>query len=71
MTNTKLLKDKIDESGVKLKFIAEKLDLTYSGLRKKINNSTEFKASEIAELSKILELNKNEVMSIFFGNFSH
>lgn len=41
MTNTTLLRQKIDESGYKLQFLAEKCGLTYYGLMKKVNNETE------------------------------
>ena len=51
MTNTTLLRQKIDESGYKLQFLAEKCGLTYYGLMKKVNNETEFKASEIKAVS--------------------
>lgn len=66
MTETKLLKEKIDQSGYKLKFIAKKVGLTYQGLLNKINNHSEFRASEIQKLSEILSLTKDEQISIFF-----
>ena len=44
MTNTELLKDKIEKSGYKLKYIAEQIGITYYGFLKKVNNETEFKA---------------------------
>ena len=47
MTNTALLRKKIDESGYKLRFIAKQIGITYQGFLKKINNETEFKAKEI------------------------
>ena len=40
MTNTKLLNEKIVESGLKRKFIAEKLGLSTYGLQRKIENVT-------------------------------
>ena len=67
MTNTKLLRDKINESGYKLVFIAEKCGLTYQGLLNKINNKTDFTATEILALKKLLKLTSREVHSIFFG----
>ena len=48
MTNTTLLRQKIDESGYKLQFLAEKCGLTYYGLMKKVNNETEFNRRYIA-----------------------
>ncbi len=66
MTNTNLLKKKIDESGYKLRFIASKLGITYQGFLKKINNETEFKASEMQILRELLNLMDSEFEQIFF-----
>lgn len=66
MTDTKLLRDKIEESGYKLRFIATKLGITYQGLLKKMSNETEFKASEIQALYVLLNLNEEEREAIFF-----
>ena len=67
MTNTNLLRSKIDESGYKLQFLAEKCGLTYFGFMKKVNNETEFKASEIKTLKKLLNLTNEEANKIFFA----
>ena len=66
MTNTTLLRQKIDKSGYKLQFLAEKCGLTYFGFMKKVNNETEFKASEVMILKELLHLTDDEVMEIFF-----
>lgn len=66
MTNTKFLRNKIDESGYKLRFIAKRLGITYQGFLKKINNETEFKASEIQILFELLHLTEAERDAIFF-----
>lgn len=66
MTNTSLLRKKIDESGYKLRFIAKQLGITYQGFLKKINNETEFKASEIQSLKELLNLTDEERDMIFF-----
>jgi len=66
MTNTKLLREKIDQSGYKLRFIAQKIGITYQGLLKKMTNETEFKASEIQALYVLLNLSKEEREDIFF-----
>lgn len=65
MTKTDVLREKIRLSGYKLTFIAEKCGLTYAGLLKKINNETEFKASEVAILRDLLNLTDAEVQDIF------
>ena len=71
ITNTTKLKKLIDESGLKYKSIAKSMGLTYYGLQKKINNITEFKASEILSLCKILNINNSkEKDEIFFAKQS-
>ena len=67
MINTTLLRQKIDESGYKLTYLAEKCGLTYYGLMKKVNNETEFKASEIKVLKELLKLTNEEANKIFFA----
>lgn len=66
MTNTALLRSKIDESGYKLRFIAKQIGITYAGFLKKINNESEFKASEIQTLCDLLKINIQEKERIFF-----
>lgn len=56
MTDTQELRRLISESGLKYKFIAEKLGLSTTGLQKKINNLVEFKPSEINVLCDILRI---------------
>lgn len=67
MTNTELLKAKIEKSGYKLKYIAEQIGITYYGFLKKVNNKTEFKASEIQTLCELLEITGEEKEKIFFA----
>ncbi len=67
LTNTELLRKRIDQSGYKMSFIAQKLKLSYQGLLNKINNKSEFKASEIQVLSDILALSDNDKAAIFFA----
>lgn len=66
MTNTELLREKIEQSGYKLRFIAEKLGITYQGLLNKINNRSEFRAKEIQVLYNLLSLTEEERIAIFF-----
>ena len=67
MTDTNLLNEIIQKSGYKRKFIAEQLGITPFGLDKKINNITEFKASEIDILCRLLGVkNLSEKERIFF-----
>ena len=68
MTNTALLREKIAKSGLKMGFIADKLNLTHSGFLNKINNRSEFKASEIIILKALLGLSTADVNAIFFDD---
>lgn len=70
MTNTKLLEQKISESGYKKSFIAKAIGLksTY-GLTKKIRNESEFKATEINVLCDLLKIDSLEEKDrIFFAD---
>lgn len=67
MTDTKLLREKIEESGYKIAFVAQSCGLSYQGLLNKINNKTEFTASEIAAIRELLGLSNEESAAIFFA----
>jgi len=68
LTDIKQLREKIDKSGYKISFIAEKLGLTPQGLYLKLNNTNEFKATEIQILCKLLGITDPEEMKeIFFA----
>lgn len=66
MTDTKALREKIEESGLKYGFIAEKLGLSRFGLKKKIDNDSSFKAEEIQKMCEVLSLTLKEREEIFF-----
>lgn len=68
MTDSTLLNEEIVNSGITITAIARKLGITREGLYKKINNETEFKASEILSMQKILNLTNKKRDSIFFTN---
>ena len=59
--NSNKLKGRIVEFGYTQSELAEKLGLSATGFNNKLNGRTEFTASEISELSSILEIgNKDE-----------
>lgn len=68
MTNTQLLLKAIDDSGLKREAIASKLNISRVALQKKIINETEFKASEVSKLTKILELTTEKRDLIFLSD---
>ena len=67
MTDSKKLGDEIDESGMSITAIAKKMGITREGFYKKLKNETEFKASEIVALQKILNLSNEKRDEIFFA----
>lgn len=67
MTNTKLLEEYILKSGYKRSFIAKALGITAYALALKINNKSEFKATEIDILCKLLNIGIEDRMRIFFA----
>ena len=67
MTDSAALCTLIKEKGLKYKYIAQKLGITPYGLKLKIDNRSEFKASEISCLCEILNIiNLSEREQIFF-----
>ena len=66
MTDTDTLRKRIQQSGLKYYHVAHVLGITPYGLQKKIENVTEFKASEIEALSNLLRLTAAERAAIFF-----
>lgn len=68
MTNTALLEDYIERSGYKKSYIANKIKKSPYALALKINNKSEFKASEIDILCDLLGIDTKDRMAIFFAN---
>lgn len=68
MTDTKLLEDKIRESGRTRVHLAKKCGLTYAGFRNCVKNLAEFKASQIDILCRELDIESlEEKQAIFFA----
>lgn len=68
MTDVKLLKEKIADTGMTITAISRKTGILRETLYKKINGETEFKASEISAISDVLRLNNSERDKIFFAS---
>ena len=67
MTNTERLETFIEKSGYKKSFIAKRIGITRYALILKINNKSEFKATEIETLCTLLNIGVDERMAIFFA----
>ena len=66
MTDTIALRSIIADSGLKYKAIAEIMGLTPYSLQMKIDNETEFNASEIDVLANTLGMDMHQRDAIFF-----
>lgn len=67
MTDSVALRNAIEKSGLKYGKIASEMGISTYTLQKKIDNVTEFKASEIIKLATLLSLKKSESNAIFFA----
>ena len=67
MADMAALREKLDESGMKRVFVAEKLGISDQTLRVKLQGAYEFKASEIKALTDLLRLTNAEQEQIFFA----
>lgn len=63
--NTDLLNDRIDGSGLKIKFICEKLGLSRQGFNDKRINKTPFTVPEVFVLCSLLMIKEDEKAKIF------
>ena len=69
MTNTALLKEKIEKTGLKISFIADFVGVSRQLLWKKINNKTTFDQFEIEKMCNVLKIDSlDEKEAIFFAN---
>ena len=69
MTNTALLKKLIQESGLKLSFIAEQLGISRFALYKKIDGVVQFTGKEIKIMCRLLKLKSwAKIQPVFFAD---
>lgn len=66
--NLEMLNAKIDEIGIPVTTIAEKLGISRQSLYLKMNGEREFKASEVLNLCGVLRLTDDEKSLIFFAD---
>ena len=68
MTDTLLLKENIESSGLRIGFIADKLGIERTTLWKKVNNERSFKQNEIMQMCELLRIDSlEEKERIFFA----
>lgn len=67
MPDISLLKDKIKESGMTVKAIAEKSGILRETFYNRLKGNGEFTASEIVALTKVLNLSMRERDEIFLN----
>lgn len=67
MLNTQLLDERIENSGLKVGYIVEKLGLSRNGFDKKRKGKTPFRVAEIYVISDLLNLSDDDERKIFFA----
>lgn len=67
MTNSNVLRGSIIENGYTVPSIAVKIGISEQSFYNKLNNKTEFKASEIDKICGILGISMENRMRIFFS----
>lgn len=67
MIDTMQIRTYIDARGVKLGHVADVLGVSSNTLRNKLNQTTDFKLSEVEKLSSLLRLTRDERDECFFG----
>lgn len=67
MTNVIALKNRIEDSGMSMTYVAEKSGILRETLYNRMKTG-DFKLSEICALSKVLNLSRDERDNIFFAN---
>ena len=68
MTDTKLLKELIDKSGLKIGFIADYVGISRQSLWNKVNNCSSFNQYEIERLCDVLKITSlKQKEAIFFA----
>lgn len=67
MTDTELLRKKIDDSGMTIVAISKKTGIKRETLYNKLSGKSEFTASEMVALSNVLQLGMEDRDRIFFA----
>ena len=68
MVNTDLLDQRIEDSGLKIGFIIEKLGLSRTGFDKKRRGINKFRVAEVYVICDLLNLSDEERHSIFYAD---
>lgn len=68
MIDLEKLRNLIDDSGLKMNFIASELNLSRESLYYKLEGKTEFKVSEVQKLTRVLNMSNDMRNIIFFKN---
>lgn len=67
MTNRELLRKRIEESGMKMKYLASECHISAQAFSSKMVGKSEFNASEMTVLREKLGLSDSEFITVFFA----
>lgn len=61
------LKGKIAEQGMNMTTFAKSIDLDYSSLYRRLEGQVSFTVSDVEKITKVLHLENEDIMNIFFA----
>nr|DAW59991.1 MAG TPA: Regulatory protein-modification, helix-turn-helix, transcriptional regulato, DNA [Caudoviricetes sp.] len=61
------LKGKIAEQGMNMTTFAKSIDLDYSSLYRRLEGQVSFTVSDVEKITKVLHLENEDIVSIFFA----
>jgi betR domain len=61
------LKGKIAEQGMNMTTFAKSIDLDYSSLYRRLEGQVSFTVSDVEKIAKVLHLENEDIVSIFFA----
>lgn len=68
MTDTIALRQRINDSGFKMKYLADQLCISQGGFSLKVRGRRGFYAMQIKKLCEILHISPEEMQQIFFAD---
>ena len=67
MFNKDKFRGAVISNGFTMELLANKINVNLATLYRKINRNGDFSREEIAKITEVLDLERDEVYSIFFG----
>lgn len=62
-----MLKQTIEESGLRVEYLANKCNISKQAFYNKLNGKSDFSAEEVGVMRKVLRLDMNQIVDIFLS----